>query len=84
MNTLVFFENFEQLADAPNGVAKLRELILQLAVEGKLVSQRPHDGSATELLKKIKTQKARLHNLSGRHKASLSISNADIPFVLPS
>ncbi|MEQ9486788.1 hypothetical protein [Coleofasciculus sp. F4-SAH-05] len=28
-----FFKQFELLADAPNGVQKLRELILQLAVQ---------------------------------------------------
>jgi type I restriction enzyme S subunit len=27
-----FFENFELLADAPNGVQKLRELILNMAI----------------------------------------------------
>jgi type I restriction enzyme S subunit len=32
-------QHFDAVADAPNGVQKLRELILQLAVRGKLVSQ---------------------------------------------
>ena len=36
MTLPAFFDHFAQLADAPNGVAKLRELILQLAVQGKL------------------------------------------------
>jgi type I restriction enzyme S subunit len=43
MNPETFFENFDLLADAPNGVQKLREMILQLAVSGKLVPQNPDD-----------------------------------------
>lgn len=39
MTIETFFANFGHLADAPNGVQKLRELILQLAVQGKLVPQ---------------------------------------------
>ena len=34
-----FFDKFDQFADAPNVVAKLRELVLSLAVQGKLVIQ---------------------------------------------
>lgn len=37
---------FESLAEAPDGVVRLRELILQLALRGKLVSQDPRDGVA--------------------------------------
>jgi type I restriction enzyme S subunit len=36
MSLQTFFDNFALLADAPNGVAKLRELVLQLAMQGKL------------------------------------------------
>ena len=32
-----FFEKFDLFADAPNAVAKMRELVLELAVQGKLV-----------------------------------------------
>ena len=34
---------FETLADAPDGVKRLRELVLRLAVRGKLVAQLPTD-----------------------------------------
>jgi type I restriction enzyme S subunit len=55
-----FFDNFVHFADAPNGVKKLRELILQLAVQGKLVSQDPKDEPASKLLARIRAEKARL------------------------
>ncbi len=42
------------------GVKKLRELILELAVRGKLVPQNPNDEPASELLKRIQTEKAKL------------------------
>lgn len=40
---------FETFAEAPEGVTRLRELVLQLAVRGKLVPQDPEDMSATDL-----------------------------------
>lgn len=39
------------------GIKKLRELILELAVRGKLVPQDPNDEPASVLLKRISTQK---------------------------
>lgn len=43
MNPDQFFEKFELLSDTPNAVGKMRELILHLAVRGKLVVQDPDD-----------------------------------------
>ena len=60
MTSETFFENFALLADAPNGVQKLREMILQLAVQGKLVPQDPSDEPAAVLLEKIKVEKRQL------------------------
>ncbi|KAF5421399.1 MAG: type I restriction enzyme, S subunit [Candidatus Methanocomedens sp.] len=55
-----FFNNFELLADVPNGMQKLRELILQLAIQGKLGTQNPKDESAAVLLEKIRAQTDKL------------------------
>ena len=41
MKLETFFEKFDQFADAPDAVAKMRELVLELAVQGKLVAQDP-------------------------------------------
>ena len=49
------------LAGAPDGIKKLRELILELAVRGKLVAQDPSDEPAEELLGRLalKTPRAK-------------------------
>lgn len=85
MNPETFFENFELFANAPNGVQKLREMILQLAVQGKLVPQDPIDEPASELLKKIRAEKEHLlmEKKIKRVKPSPSITENEIPYKLP-
>ena len=39
MDSKTFFENFETIVNAPGGIARLRELILDLALSGRLVRQ---------------------------------------------
>lgn len=58
--TVLLTDNLPLLASAPNGIRKLRELILELAVRGKLVPQDPSDEPASKLLKRITKEKARL------------------------
>jgi type I restriction enzyme, S subunit len=50
-------KHFDIAFNAPNGIEKLRELILTLAMQGKLVSQSLKDGHVDKLLKKIATEK---------------------------
>ena len=52
MKLETFFEKFDQFADAPDAVAKMRELVLELAVTGKLVEQRAKELSANECIRK--------------------------------
>ncbi len=77
--------NFDLIAQAPGGVARLRELILTLAVQGKLVPQDPSDEPASELLKKIRTEKDRLiaEGKIKRDKPLAEIADEEKPFELP-
>ena len=43
MDSKSFFDNFETIANAPGGIARLRELLLDLAVRGKLAPQTVSD-----------------------------------------
>jgi type I restriction enzyme S subunit len=49
-----FFEKFDEFADAPDAVARMRELVLQLAEQGKLVDQDPVEGDGHSLLNEIR------------------------------
>ena len=53
-------QHFDVAFAAPDGIKKLRELILTLAMQGKLVPQDPNDEPASELLRSIETQKQQL------------------------
>ncbi|MGY5357173.1 restriction endonuclease subunit S [Cronobacter dublinensis] len=67
------------------GIKKLRELILELAVRGKLVPQDPNDEPASELLKRIATEKAELvkQGKIKKQKPLPEISEDEKPFELP-
>jgi type I restriction enzyme S subunit len=49
--------SFTQLANAPCGIQRLRETILRLAVQGKLVPQEPNDEPAVDLLTRINAER---------------------------
>jgi len=47
VKTQHLLDNFNLIAEAPEGVVKLRELILQLAIRGQIVPQRLDEGQAS-------------------------------------
>lgn len=83
--TLLLTKNLPLLAGAPNGIPKLRELILELAVRGKLIPQDTKDGTASDLLKQIAAEKSRFA-LEGKIKTPKTLSeitDEEMPFGLP-
>lgn len=68
-----------------HGIKKLRELILELAVRGKLVPQDPNDEPASILLERIAAEKAQLFKDKKIKKPKVlpEISEDEKPFELP-
>ena len=81
----MLLSNLDLLATAPGGVARLRELILTLAAQGKLVPQDPADESASVLLQKTRAEKDRLiaEGKVKRDKPLAEIAEEEKPFGLP-
>lgn len=65
--------------------ANLKNSLLQMAIEGKLVEQRAEEGNAADLLKEIKAEKARLikEKKIKKEKPLPEISEDEIPFEIP-
>ena len=83
--SVVLSEHLPLLSKAPEGIQKLRGLILELAVRGKLVPQDPNDEPASELLKRIAQERARLEVGTTRKKSALTphVGEDEQPFALP-
>lgn len=60
MNVERLLALYDRVAEAPDAIARLRRFVLDLAVRGKLVEQDPADEPASELLRRIAAEKARL------------------------
>ena len=78
-------DNFDLLYSVPENIGKLRQAILQLAVQGKLVPQDSSDEPASVLLEKIKAEKERLvmEKKVERSKPLLPIETDKVLFDLP-
>ena len=76
---------FVLVAGAPGGVGRLRELILALAVQGKLVRQNLCDEPASALLKRIGMERTRLAaaGKSGRSTGLTPDDESEPPSSLP-
>lgn len=85
MNAERLFALYDRVVDAPNAVGRLRRFVFDLAVRGKLVKQDPTDEPASELLKRIAAEKARL--LKAREirkpRALAPLDENGLPFSLP-
>lgn len=84
MNAERLLAHFDRVADAPGAVGRLRRFVLDLAVRGRLVEQDPSDEPASELLKRITAEKARLVEVGEirRQRVHAAVLD-DWPFTIP-
>lgn len=77
--------NFETLYHTPEAIDNLKKNILNEAVRGRLVPQNPKDEPATELLKKIESEKQRIYEAGEIRKPKdlPSVKEDEIPFEIP-
>ncbi len=77
MKLETFFEKFDQFADAPDAVQKMRELVLELAVRGRLVPQHAKEGTAHALLDRFAS------TAKTRRQGANELDDTDAPFPIP-
>ena len=77
--------HFDIAFAAPDGFKKLRELILTLAMQGKLVPQDPNEQPANELLQEIEAEKQRLvkEGKIKKPKPLPPVTEEEEPYSLP-
>jgi len=85
MDAQQFLAEFGHIANAPGGVARLRELVLQLAISGRLTERVPGDVSAVELIDLNRLeQKALLAKKALKRQPDPSaVESNDHPWSLP-
>ncbi len=85
MSRALLEQHFDIAFAAPDGIKKLRELILTLAMQGKLVPQDPNDQPASELLKEIEAEKRRMVKAGKirEPKPLPEIKPDEVPYELP-
>ncbi|ACE85359.1 restriction endonuclease subunit S [Cellvibrio japonicus] len=78
-------QHFDTAFSAPDGIKKLRELILTLAMQGKLVPQDPNDQPASELLLEIEAEKQQLvkEGKIKKPKPLPPVTDEEKPYALP-
>lgn len=78
-----YYDELESLNSKFPG--QLRKSILQYAIEGKLVEQRPEEGSGQELFNQIQEEKQKLiaEGKIKKEKALAPITEEEIPFEVP-
>lgn len=78
-------KHFDTAFAAPDGIKKLRELILTLAMQGKLVPRDPSEQPVGELLKEIEAEKQRLvkEGKIKKPKPLSPVTEQEKPYALP-
>lgn len=74
-STELLEKHFDTAFASPDGIKKLRELILTLAMRGKLVPQDSNEQPASELLKEIDAENSKINAEEAKRQADAAWSS---------
>ena len=85
MKLETFFEEFDQFADAPDAVEKMRELVLNFAVTGRLSERRANDAPVGDLIGALSAAKKQRLNKGRRPAVAEGAVQVEVerPVVVP-
>ena len=85
-HTHFYLDHLPRLTACPEHVQQFRQTVLNLAARGQLVPQNPGEESASELLKRIEAEKARLitEGKLRKEKPLPPVAGDEAPFPIPS
>ncbi|MBN9698031.1 MAG: restriction endonuclease subunit S [Zoogloea sp.] len=85
MDAQQFLAEFGHIANAPGGVARLRELVLQLAISGRLTERETGDTPSSQLIQQnLETRRDLIARKQlKRLPAPRPVADEEIPWVLP-
>ena len=73
MNPSVFLNNFRLVSRAPNGLRQLRNVIRNLAIQGRLVPQQASDTPVQEFLNSVSAHKEQTESANRRQSRSTNL-----------
>ena len=82
MNLDTFFKKFDLFVNASDAMAKMRELVLELAVQGRLTSALPSDGTVPSTIQ-FREYVATLAKSRGLRLPKESDEELELPFDIP-
>lgn len=83
MDAEKFLAEFSHIANSPAGVARLRELVLQLAISGRLIERGTAETSVTESLMRAAIQRQQYEETLGLRAARPHPPVETIPYSIP-
>lgn len=85
MDAQHFLVEFGHIANAPGGVDRIKELVLQFAISGRLTEREPGDASAEELIEANRRRQLVLvsERKLKKQPSTTRVSSASVPWLLP-
>jgi type I restriction enzyme, S subunit len=85
MDTQTFLDNFATIADAPGGVQRLREMVINLALQGRLTDPDPADEPVDSLLPVIDSEREEAFRSNGWRsgRSAGTTREEELPWPIP-